>query len=295
MCRSGDVFPIVSNGRPPADPTVYHIHIKEAFVSTTEKVLLAIDVGNSHTVCGIFRKQELLWHWRLKTDRKKTADELAACFHTFLTMQGLHFTDISAAILASVVPTQLLAWRDFCKARKWPLVVVDKTISKCGMEIKTDHPAEVGADRIVNAVAAFTRFKQAVIVVDFGTAITFDCVSSANEYLGGVIVPGIAISLDALSSNTAKLPRVDISTPPAQVIGGNTVDAIKSGLLFGYGSLVDGLVRRIKKEYLPEDPVVIATGGMAEIIAPYADSILHTDCMLTLKGLQLLYEENTPA
>ena len=259
----------------------------------TKKMLLAVDVGNSHTVCGVFREAELLWHWRLKTDRKKTADELAACFHTFLTMQGLSFKEIGAAILASVVPTQLMAWRDFTRNAGWPLVTVDNLIKTAGMRIKTDHPAEVGADRIVNAVAAFARYRQAVIVVDFGTAITFDCVSAANEYLGGVIVPGIAISLDALASRTAKLPPVDISTPPPKAIGTNTVDAIKSGLLFGYGALVDGIISRLRKEYLPDKPIVIATGGMAALIAPYTETIVQVEPMLTLEGLRLLYDENT--
>ena len=257
-----------------------------------EKKILAIDVGNSHTVCGVFRNEELLWHWRLKTDRKKTADELGACFHTFLAMENAGFADIDAAILASVVPTQQRAWHDFTHSAGWPLITVDKTIHTCGMRIVTDHPAEVGADRIVNAVAAYARARQAVIVIDFGTAITFDCVSAANEYLGGVIVPGIAISIDALAGQTAKLPRVDISSPPARVIGANTVDAIKSGILHGYGSMVDGLVKKIAQEYLPDRPHVIATGGMAEIIAPYSESIVQVEPMLTLEGLQLLYAKN---
>lgn len=262
---------------------------------TEKKMLLAVDVGNSHTVCGLFKEEGLVHHWRLKTDRKKTADELAAVFYTFLAMAGASFRDIDAVILASVVPTQLRAWREFTRATGWHLVTVDRQIKTCGMDIRTDQPAEVGADRIVNSVAAFAMFKQAVIVVDFGTAITFDCVAADNAYLGGVIVPGIAISLDALAERTAKLPRVDISIPPEHAIGTNTVDAIRSGLLLGYGSMVDGLIHKISQEYLPTRPRVVATGGMAESIAPYTQTIDQVEPLLTLEGLRLLYVENRPA
>jgi type III pantothenate kinase len=156
-----------------------------------------------------------------------------------------------------------------------------------------DNPDEVGDDRIVNAVAAFDKYHTALIIVDFGTAITFDCVSGRGEYLGGIITPGVAISLDALSSRTAKLPRVDITIPPAQAIGTNTVDAIKSGIMFGYGGLVEELVRRIKAEMAPQIPRVIATGGMAPLIAPHAPSIEVVEPMLTLEGLRLLHERNS--
>ena len=154
-----------------------------------------------------------------------------------------------------------------------------------------DSPGEVGADRIVNAVAAFTQFQKSAIVVDFGTAITFDCISGEGEYLGGAIMPGMSISLDALASRTAKLPRIDISTPPKRAIGANTVDAIKSGLLFGYGAMVDGLINKLSAEFT-EIPQLIATGGMAELIAPHTESIQIVDPMLTLKGLKILHEKN---
>ena len=255
-------------------------------------MLLAIDVGNSQTVCGVFNKENLLCHWRLKTDRKKTADELAARFLSLFAMQNIEFMDITGMIIASVVPTQQQAWQEFShRYINCPPLFVNGSSLQTGIKIATDNPAEVGADRIVNAVAAFEEFKNNLIVVDFGTAITFDCISAAGEYLGGAIIPGMLISLDALADRTAKLPRVDISTPPKRAIGSNTIEAIKSGLLYGYGSMVDGMVHKLSQEF-PATPQVIATGGMSEILAAYSDTIKVIDPMLTLKGLQLLNEKN---
>jgi type III pantothenate kinase len=255
-------------------------------------MLLAIDVGNSHTVCGIFESAQLLYHWRLKTDRRKTSDELAISFHTMLAIKGLAFQDISAVVIASVVPTQQKAWVNFTAKTGWPVLQVNSKTMHTGMKILTDNPQEVGADRIVNAVAAYNRFHASLIVVDFGTAITFDCVSADGDYIGGVIAPGIAISLDALSARTAKLPRVDISTPPPTIIGTNTVNAIKSGILYGYGGMVTGIIEQLQKPYAPDEPKVIATGGMAELIIPYTDAIELSEPNLTLEGLRILYEKN---
>jgi type III pantothenate kinase len=256
-------------------------------------MLLAIDVGNSQTVCGIFPKKNLLCHWRLKTDREKTADELAARFLSLFTMQNIQFKDITGVIIASVVPTQQQAWQEFSTRyiKCVPLLVIASDL-QTGITIATDNPSEVGADRIVNAVAAFEQYHKSAIVVDFGTAITFDCISSKGEYLGGAIMPGMNISLDALASRTAKLPRIDISSPPRKAIGPSTVDAIKSGLLFGYGAMVDGLIRKLSAEF-PDTPHVIATGGMAELISRYTEAIQTVDPMLTLKGLFLLHEKNS--
>ncbi len=256
-------------------------------------MLLAIDVGNSQTVCGVFNKEALFCHWRLKTDREKTADELAARFLSLFTMQNIQFKDISGVIIASVVPTQQQAWQELSTQylNCSPLLVNSSSL-KTDIIIATDNPAEVGADRIVNAVAAFELYGKSSIVVDFGTAITFDCISAKGEYLGGAIMPGMSISLDALSNKTAKLPRIDISTPPLKAIGANTVDAIKSGLLFGYGAMVDGLIKKLSAEF-PDTPQVIATGGMSELIANYTESINSVDPMLTLKGLYLLHEKNS--
>ena len=256
-------------------------------------MLLAIDVGNSQTVCGIFKGNSLYCHWRLKTDREKTADELAARFLSLFNMQNLKFDEVAGVIIASVVPTQQLAWQEF--SRRYvncsPLMVNSQPLDT-GIKVATDNPAEVGADRIVNAVAAYTLYRKSSIVVDFGTAITFDCISSEGEYLGGAIIPGMVISLDALANRTAKLPRIDISMPPQKAIGANTVDAIKSGLLWGYGAMVDGLIKKLTAEF-PGDPQIIATGGMSELIATYTESIQIVDPMLTLKGLHILYEKNS--
>ena len=256
-------------------------------------MLLAIDVGNSQTVCGIFNKDSLFCHWRLKTDRKKTADELAARFLSLFTMQNIQFRDITGVIIASVVPTQQQAWQEFSNryTNCTPLLVNSQSL-ETGIKIVTDNPAEVGADRIVNAVAAFAQYGKSCIVVDFGTAITFDCISARGEYLGGAIMPGISISLDALASRTAKLPRIDISIPPQKAIGANTVDAIKSGLLFGYGAMVDGLINKLSAEF-SDTPQVIATGGMSELIGAYSEAIRVVDPMLTLKGLFILHEKNS--
>ncbi len=256
-------------------------------------MFLAVDVGNSHMVIGVYEENRLICHWRMKTDRSSTVDELAALFHGLFSMREIGFADISGVIIASVVPPMQAAWAAFSKKyfNTEPLLVTENV--KTGMKILTDNPAEVGADRIVNAVVAYEQYRLPLIIVDFGTAITFDCVSANGEYLGGAIAPGLAISLEALGSRTAKLPRVDISAPPARPIGANTVDAIKSGILYGYGGLIDGLVKRLREDFAPAVPKVIATGGMAELIAPYAESIEAVDPMLTLEGLRLLYERNS--
>ena len=256
-------------------------------------MLLAIDVGNSQTVCGVFNKGTLLCHWRLKTDREKTADELAARSLPLFTMQDIEFKDITGVIIASVVPTQQQAWQEFSnRYTNCPPLSVNGQSLDTGIKITTDNPSEVGADRIVNAVAAFAQFGKSCIVVDFGTAITFDCISAKGEYLGGAIMPGMSIALDALASRTAKLPRIDVSIPPQKAIGANTVDAIKSGLLFGYGAMVDGLIKKLSAEFT-DTPQVIATGGMSELIATYTESIQIVDPMLTLKGLHILHEKNS--
>lgn len=255
-------------------------------------MLLAIDIGNTNTVIGLFTDREVASHWRIQTDASVTADELAATLYGLLNIEGYDFAGVSGLILASVVPPIDATWATV--ARKYfgvdPLKV-DSSL-KSPITIKVDNPAEVGADRIVNAVGGFERYHNALIIIDFGTAITFDCVSGKGDYLGGAIVPGLGISLEVLESRTAKLPRVDISSPPVHAIGSNTTDAIKSGLLFGYGGMVEELILRIRSEMAPEFPTVIATGGMAGLIAPYAPSIKAVLPMLTLEGLLLLHERN---
>ncbi|MFZ5773990.1 MAG: type III pantothenate kinase [Thermodesulfobacteriota bacterium] len=256
-------------------------------------MLFAVDVGNTHMVIGIFDQDALRCHWRVKTDKSSTADELASICHGLFAMEGLHFSQISQVIIASVVPVMQAAWSAFAAKHLTakPLVVGDNL--ETGMPVLIDNPREIGADRIVNAVAAYEEYRASLIVVDFGTAITWDCVSARGEYLGGAIAPGLGISMEALGSRTAKLPQVDISTPPPSAIGTNTVAAIKAGILFGYGGMVDGLIRRLRQAMAPSSPITIATGGMAGLIAPYATSIDHVDPMLTLKGLRLLHAKNS--
>ncbi len=255
-------------------------------------MLLAVDVGNTHMVIGVFSDATLRCHWRVKTDKGSTVDELAAIFHGLFAMEGLRFAEISRVIISSVVPVMQAAWAAFTSKylQSTAMVVGENVVTD--MEVLIDNPREVGADRIVNAVAAYEEFRCALIVVDFGTAITWDCVSEKGQYLGGVIAPGLSISMEALAGRTAKLPQVDISSPPAAAIGTNTVAAIKSGILFGYGGMVDGLIHRLRAELAPQKAKSVATGGMATLIAPYATTIDHVDPMLTLKGLRLLHERN---
>ncbi len=256
-------------------------------------MLMAVDVGNTHTVIGLFEGDTLICHWRVRTELTNTADELAATLHGLFALKHINFTDISGMVLASVVPPIQAAWRNLSMDLfSFEPLKISRHLDT-GLKILTDNPAEVGDDRIVNSVVAFDKFASALIIVDFGTAITFDCVSGKGEYLGGIITPGLSISLDALGRRTAKLPRVDITAAPSKAIGTNTVDAIKSGILFGYGGLVEELLRRIKSEMAPETPKVIATGGMAALIAPYAPSIEAVEPMLTLEGLRLLHERNS--
>jgi len=251
-------------------------------------MLLAIDIGNSHTVIGVFDTSQLCHHWRIQTDRGHTADEIALTVHSLLAMANCPSSAIDGVALASVVPQLLRSWLTFTRTLvAEPLVVDAKTPT--GIRLRIDTPAEVGADRIVNAVAGFDRYRQALIIVDFGTAITFDCVSEQGDYLGGAIAPGMGIAIEALGSKTAKLPRVDLNILSPPVVGTNTVAAIQSGILYGYGGLVEGLVQRLKGQFTPLTPVVLATGGMAELIAPYAPSLSHIEPHLTLEGLRLIH------
>ncbi|MFP7755727.1 type III pantothenate kinase [Thermodesulfobacteriota bacterium B35] len=258
-------------------------------------MLLAVDVGNSHTVSGLFSDDNrLVAHWRLKSDRDRTADELAVRYHALFQMAGLDAEAITGFIVSSVVPTLETSWLEYAdkylgKRLHAPPMRVNHT-TPTGITVATDNPAEVGADRIVNAVAAWDILEQALIVIDFGTAITFDCVNSDKEYVGGTIHPGIGISLDALAGRTAKLPRVDISTTPKQVIGTSTVAAIRSGMLYGFGGLVDRMVEILARELAPDQDRVptVATGGMAHLVAPFAAAIDRIEPDLTLHGLRLI-------
>ena len=253
-------------------------------------MLLALDVGNTNTVVGVFEGKELRVHWRLATRRDGTGDEYGILIRNLLDLGGLELDQISAIIIASVVPPlqsslEEMALRYF---RIVPLVVGPGI--KTGMPILYDTPREVGADRIVNAVAAFEAYGGPAIVVDFGTATTFDAVSAKGEYVGGVIAPGIGIAAEALFERTAKLPRIDIAKPKS-VVGKNTVGSMQAGLFFGYLGLVEGIVARMREE-MGGEPVVIATGGLAHLVLAESRSVTHVDPLLTLNGLRIIYERN---
>jgi type III pantothenate kinase len=259
-------------------------------VQHNRSVLLVVDVGNTQSHLGAFSGTELVEHWRFATVRESTADELGAALRNLLALRGLGFEDIDASVMSSTVPQLAPEWAQ--TARRYlghEMLVVEPGV-KTGMPIRMDNPREVGADRLVNAVAAYERFGGACIVVDFGTANTFDVVSADGEYLGGIIALGIEISLEALTERAARLPKVDLREPRG-LIGKSTVDAIRSGVVYGVAAQVDGIVRRVRDE-LGEDVDVIATGGLAEHIVPHTETIDEFDDLLTLTGLRLIYERN---
>lgn len=253
-------------------------------------MLFVIDIGNTQTVLGVFEGGRLRQDWRISTDKTKTADEYGVLIRNICAASGFSFDAFRAVAISCVVPPLLQTFEEFCKRTLGLEPLIVEPGIKTGMPILMDNPREVGADRIVNAVAAYHEVRRACIVVDFGTATTFDCISAEGEYLGGVIVPGIGISLEALFQTASKLPRVEIARPRT-VIGKNTIHSMQSGILFGYVSMVDGMVERIRKE-MGVTAYVIATGGMAERIAPESVAIQKVDRYLTLQGLQILYDLN---
>lgn len=261
-------------------------------------MLFVIDIGNSHTVTGLYDGDRLVGQWRLKSDRDKTADELAINSNALFAMAGIDARRITGIVIASVVPNLEAAWVNCCREhltpnlQQSPLIISAASVGDL-ITIRTDNPGEVGADRLVNGIAAWDHFRSDLIVIDFGTAITFDCVTARCEYIGGIIFPGIGISLEALATKTAKLPHIDVSARSEKIIGTTTVEAMRNGILFGYGAMIDGLVKGISREMAGEgkNVEVIATGGMARLISPYAALITHIDPNLTLDGLRIIYDK----
>jgi type III pantothenate kinase len=253
-------------------------------------MLLVVDVGNTNTVLGLYEGETLVHHWRLTTERQRTTDEYGILCRNLFELAGVEVGAVTAIAIASVVPPlNHTLWRMSLVYFKVEPLFIDPA-KNAGMPVRYTPPSDVGADRIVNGVAAFARYGGPCVVVDFGTATTFDAISAAGEYLGGVICPGVMVSAEALFARAARLPRVEIARPDA-VIGSSTVGSIQSGLFYGYVGLVDGILRRMLDELGPGTRVV-ATGGLASLFGKATELIEVVDADLTLEGLRLIYERN---
>jgi type III pantothenate kinase len=258
-------------------------------------MLLVVDVGNTQTHFGVYPDgaDVVSEDWRFATVPESTRDELGAALSNLLGLRGLAFGDIDGSIVSSTVPVLSQEWVEMSRRYLGHEMLVVGPSIRTGMAIRIDNPREVGADRLVNAVAAFERVGRACVVVDFGTAITYDVVSDLGEYLGGIITPGAEISIDALYQRAAKLPKVELAEPRA-LIGKSTVEAIRSGIVFGFAAQVDGIVARLREELGPET-VVLATGGLAGALVPSVRATIDAvDDRLTLTGLRLIWERNLP-
>ncbi|MHB8764318.1 MAG: type III pantothenate kinase [Deferrisomatales bacterium] len=254
-------------------------------------VLLVVDVGNTHTVLGVFHGEELRGHWRVASEGHRTPDELGVLLRSLFELKGIGVGDIGGIAISSVVPALTPTFEEVAVEyfHRQPLVVGPGI--RTGMPIQYEDPREVGADRIVNAVAGYAKYQTALVIVDFGTATTFDYVSPEGAYMGGMIAPGLAIGMEALFTRTSKLPKVTLARPP-RVLGRNTVHSMQSGILFGYAALVDGLIDRLVAE-VGGSPMVLATGGLGPLVAAETRRIHRVEEFLTLEGLRILYDRNT--
>jgi len=254
-------------------------------------MLLTVDIGNTNIFFGIFDNEKIVRSWRIATDKNKTSNEYGTIFCNLINLDDVNTKKLTGSIISCVVPTLI----EVIKSALRTYIGVDSLIVEPGintsMPILYKNPKEIGADRIANGVAAYNEFKKSVVVVDFGTATTFDCISERGEYTGGCIAPGLQISSEALYSAASKLPKVEL-IKPQNVIGKTTIESIQSGIIYGYSSLVDGIVRKIQKE-MNSSPYVVATGGFASLISSESETIKKVDEFLTLKGLRILYEWNS--
>ncbi len=261
--------------------------------NTNSKLILAVDIGNTNTVIGIIKKREIIASWRIPTNTSTTSDEMAVILKGLFSLASLKLKDIQGMIISCVVPPLSSIWQNLSNQYLGLQALTIRPDSPIGIKISYKRPFEVGSDRLVNSLAAFELYSTSVIVVDYGTATTFDCISDNGEYLGGAISPGIMTSTEALFLNASKLPKVDLSTPISCALAQDTPSAMRSGIILGFAALTDGIVKRLEEE-MGGTPITIATGGLANTVARYSEKIQKVLPDLTLQGLAIAYERMSP-